>query len=147
MMIPCAEKLSLLIACPDASVRDWLVLAAVEAECFGLMVTTPHAPVVMNLLMRQAFHPQATPRFDVMVTDLALPGLNGVGMLRQMKQEIALRPFLARIIQTEDDVADAVFEGGFDLFAPMPNSLESLTDLFRNISKRCLAWYEGVAAA
>jgi DNA-binding NarL/FixJ family response regulator len=111
------------------------------------MVTTPHAPVVMNLLMRQAFHPQATPRFDVMVTDLALPGLAGVGMLRQMKQEIALRPFLARIIQTEDDVADAVFEGGFDLFAPMPNSLESLTDLFRNISKRCLAWYEAVAAA
>jgi DNA-binding NarL/FixJ family response regulator len=146
-MIPCAEKLSLMIASPDSSVRDWLVLAAVEAECYGLMVTTPYNSVVMNVLVRQAFQPQITPRFDVLVTDQSLPGLAGIGMLMQVRQEAAMRPFLARVIPAEDDVANAVFEGGFDLFAPMPPSLETLTELFRTVSRRCLAWYEGVAAA
>jgi CheY-like chemotaxis protein len=140
-MIPCAEKFSLMVASPDDGVRGWLALAAVEAECYGLVVSAAGPEAAMGMLVRQAFRGQIAGRFDVVVADRAMPGLDGVGLIAKLKQNTAIRPFMARLLQPGEDPSEVVLEEGFDLFAPLPDSLGALTALLQTIAQRCLEWY------
>src|SRR4051812_42928420 len=128
-MIPCAEKFSLMVASPDDGVRGWLALAAVEAECYGLVVSATGPEPAMGMLVRQAFRGVTAGRFDIVIADRPMPGLEGVGLIAKLTQKSTVRPFMARLLQPGEDPAEVVLEEGFDLFAPLPNSLASLTAL------------------
>jgi CheY-like chemotaxis protein len=141
VMIPCAEKFSLMVASPDDGVRGWLALAAVEAECYGLVVSAAGPEPAMGMLVRQAFRGRIAGRFDIVIADRPMPGLEGVGLIAKLKQNTAVRPFMARLLQPGEDPSEVVIEEGFDLFAPLPDSLEALTSLLQVIAQRCLDWY------
>jgi signal transduction histidine kinase/ActR/RegA family two-component response regulator len=80
-----AHGINILLVDDDAMVRDIL---AGELEARGLCVTTAGDAVQALGLLDQGL------LFDVMVTDYAMPGMNGVALIREVRRRIPAQPVL-----------------------------------------------------
>ncbi len=75
-------------------------------------------------------------RFDLLITDVEMPGMNGFELTRRIREQEGARgtarlPIIAATAHAGEDSAQRLYEVGVDAHLPKPFSLERLEDLVR----------------
>ena len=116
----------LLVVEDDDTIRD-TVSEAMELEGFAVTAAT-NGQSAWDLLRRE--------RFDLVVMDLMLPGMNGLDLCRQLRQEP--NPPLILVVSARDTETDRVFglEVGADDYLIKPFGMRELVARCRALLRR-----------
>lgn len=114
----------------DRSIR-WVLQKALEAV--GISVRAfESADVVLDLLKRGV---DSAP--DVLVSDIRMPGLDGLQLLAEIQQDYRELPVIIMTAYSDLDSAVSVYEGGAFEYLPKPFDVDEAVDLvMRAISHR-----------
>ena len=121
-----AKKISILIVDDEESVRDSLYNWFIED---GYRVETAENA-------QKALHLLESDRFDIILADIKMPGMDGLEMLRRIK---SIKPDSIIIVMTAfatvDTAVKALKDGAFD-YVTKPFDPDDLTHLIRNATKQ-----------
>ncbi|MDT5159582.1 MAG: hypothetical protein QOH51_3939 [Acidobacteriota bacterium] len=122
------EKRHVLIV-EDAS--DTLEMLRVVFERRGYSATTCDTP-------EEALSVAATSRFDIIVSDIGLPGIDGYDLIRRLRQLPHMRevPALALTGYAAASDAEAALAAGFDAHVPKPVDPTVLAGLIEQLMRR-----------
>ncbi|MCK9450592.1 MAG: sigma-54 dependent transcriptional regulator [Bacteroidales bacterium] len=120
------KKNSILIVDDEASVRDslynWFLEDGFEVSC------AENASKALNMLDNQ--------RFDIILADIKMPGMDGLEMLRRIKQIIPDAVVIViTAFATVDTAVQALKDGAFD-YVTKPFDPDDLSHLIRNALKQ-----------
>lgn len=118
-------QLKVWIVDDDASVR-WVLEKALGAE---LIVTRSFENAASFFTAVETAHP------DVLITDIRMPGMDGLEMMRRLE---SLRPSLPVIVMTAHsdlDSAVAAYQGGAFEYLPKPFDIDQAVDLVRRAAR------------
>lgn len=77
---------------------------------------------------QQAAKLLAEERFDVLVTDIAMPGKNGYELIRELRSHDSATFVIAISGQSDEDVGNLALENGANVFFSKPLELENFLD-------------------
>lgn len=122
-------------------------------QSLSILIVEDHSPLAANLydyLLGCGHHPDAAPDgvsglqlalcgdYDAIVLDWNLPRLNGLGVLRRLRQEASVRvPVI--MLTARDQLTDKIdgFESGLDDFLVKPVAMAELELRLRVLVQRC----------
>ena len=105
----------------DRSIR-WVLQKALESVAIDVRVFENAADVLSELK-------NDTP--DVLVSDIRMPGMDGLQLLRDIKQNIPDLPVIIMTAYSDLDSAVSVYEGGAFEYLPKPFDVDEAVDLVR----------------
>jgi len=123
------EGNSILIVEDDANLRYLLETAAARAGGFEVVGALPDGQAALEWLHRRAGHELP----DLVLTDLSMPRLTGLELLRAIKADERLRPIPVAMITSSNvpnDRSDALAAGACD-FIEKPHGLDALASVLR----------------
>lgn len=127
------SPLSLLIAEDDKKLRYLMEAAAVHAGGFGPIVGAADGQAALETVRSGS-----TP--DLIVTDLAMPRMTGIELIRALKQDPATRSIPIAMVTSSDipnDREDALAAGAFK-FLPKPHGFDALVAMLADIRESYL---------
>lgn len=90
-------------------------------------VAVPGGPEALDVLARRPF--------DVMLTDLRMPGMNGIDLLRTVRERYPeVYPVMLTGYSTAESAVQALSAGAFD-YVPKPFRLEQVTNVLRHLDQ------------
>lgn len=128
-------KISLLIAEDDPHIRYLVQSAAERAGCFGAIMTVENGEAALQTVQRA----ETADLPELIVTDLSMPRMTGIELIRALKSEERTRHIPVAVITSSDlphDRDDALAAGAC-MFEPKPQGLETLTRLLLQIRHSC----------
>jgi CheY-like chemotaxis protein len=128
-------KLSLLIAEDDHNLRYLMEAAARHAGGFDPILTAADGQAALEVIRNGTVHP------DLIVTDLSMPRMTGIELIRALKQDPATRSIPVAVVTSSDivnDREDALIAGA-QSFWPKPHGFEALIALLKGIRDSCRA--------
>jgi len=108
----------------DRSIR-WVLQKALEAVDISVRAFES-ADVVLDLLKRGVDSPP-----DVLVSDIRMPGLDGLQLLAEIQQDYRELPVIIMTAYSDLDSAVSVYEGGAFEYLPKPFDVDEAVDLVR----------------
>src|SRR3954468_19339796 len=141
--MPHEHKVPLMIVEDDANIRYLLSAAAERAEVYGPITTAPDGQAALELLRQ--LEPSALP--EVIATDLSMPRMNGIELIRALKADPALRHIPVGVITSSDQPNDRndAFAAGACAFIWKPHSLDALIKALLVIYESCAQVGKAVA--
>jgi DNA-binding response OmpR family regulator len=83
--------------------------------------------------------PDGISSYDLIMVDLGLPGLEGLGLCEHIRQKDSLRPIIVITAKTDEDIAVSSFMKGADDFIRKPFGLEELYARIQRLLGRAVA--------
>jgi two-component system nitrogen regulation response regulator GlnG len=114
-----SKKSNVWVVDDDRSIR-WVLQKALESVAINVRVFE-NATDVLNELKN------GTP--DVLVSDIRMPGMNGLQLLDDIKQNIPELPVIIMTAYSDLDSAVSVYEGGAFEYLPKPFDVDEAVDL------------------
>jgi two-component system nitrogen regulation response regulator GlnG len=116
-----SKKSNVWVLDDDRSIR-WVLQKALESVAINVRVFE-NATEVLNELKN------GTP--DVLVSDIRMPGMDGLQLLDDIKQNIPELPVIIMTAYSDLDSAVSVYEGGAFEYLPKPFDVDEAVDLVR----------------
>ena len=116
-----SKKSNVWVVDDDRSIR-WVLQKALESVAIDVRVFENAADVLSELK-------NDTP--DVLVSDIRMPGMDGLQLLRDIKQNIPDLPVIIMTAYSDLDSAVSVYEGGAFEYLPKPFDVDEAVDLVR----------------
>ncbi|HDY85631.1 MAG TPA: nitrogen regulation protein NR(I), partial [Methylophaga sp.] len=116
-----SKKSNVWVVDDDRSIR-WVLQKALESVDMNVRVFE-NAADVLNELKND------TP--DVLISDIRMPGMDGLQLLRDIKQNIPDLPVIIMTAYSDLDSAVSVYEGGAFEYLPKPFDVDEAVDLVR----------------
>lgn len=117
-----AAKSIVWIVDDDRSIR-WVLQKALESVDISVRAFES-ADVVLDLLKRGVDSPP-----DVLVSDIRMPGLDGLQLLAEIQQDYRELPVIIMTAYSDLDSAVSVYEGGAFEYLPKPFDVDEAVDL------------------
>lgn len=92
--------------------------------------TAESAEKALNVLHRQS------ESVDLVITDFVMPGMNGLQLLRKIKQKYPSLPVVVMSAKGTDGLAEDAAEKGGEMFLNKPFLIEELLRGIRNIAEQ-----------
>lgn len=116
-----SKKANVWVVDDDRSIR-WVLQKALELVAINVRVFENAADVLSELK-------NDTP--DVLVSDIRMPGMDGLQLLADIKQNIPDLPVIIMTAYSDLDSAVSVYEGGAFEYLPKPFDVDDAVDLVR----------------
>jgi CheY-like chemotaxis protein len=128
-------KVSLLIAEDDPHIRYLMVAAAERTGCFAPIGSFADGESAWEAMRSSA--PHDLPEF--VVSDLSMPRMSGLDLIRAMKREERTRGIPIAIVTSSDQPSDRddALTAGAAAFEQKPQGLEALTQLLATLRHSC----------
>ena len=108
------------------------------------MIHVEDGQAALDYLFRQAAYadPQASPRPDLILLDLRLPKVDGLEVLRRIKEDDELKRIPTVVLTTSAAEADMVkaYDHGANSYLVKPVDFEKFTKLMETFGYYWLAW-------
>jgi CheY-like chemotaxis protein len=135
--MPHSGKVALLIVEDDSNIRYLLEVAAQRSDLFDPIRSAPDGQAALDLL-------QASDTADlpvIIVTDLSMPRVTGLELLRALKNDVRLRSIPAAVISSSDVPNDRelALQAGACSFVHKPYGVDSLMRVLIDIRESCVA--------
>jgi len=109
----------------DDSAYLWKLIDAVKPLGFECLIMSDSLEASRML---------ASERFDVLVTDIAMPGMDGYEVIRKLRSRDNDTFIIAISGQNDESVARRALKNGADIFFPKPLELENFLETFQHLS-------------
>ena len=76
------------------------------------------------------------PPFDMVLTDMWMPEMDGAGLAREIRADARLAPLPVYVITADVELEDSYSEKGFDDIVLKPVTIDSLTELLLAAEKK-----------
>ncbi len=126
---------SLLIAEDDPHIRELLEIAASRIGGFSRIQSAEDGLAALELLRNS----KSTDYPDLLVSDLCMPRLDGLSLIRELKQDPAMRRIPIAIITSSNiphDRRDALAAGAY-AFVEKPQGIEALAQVLATLRDSC----------
>ncbi|MCK5708834.1 MAG: response regulator [Candidatus Aureabacteria bacterium] len=121
------NKKTILIVEDEEYVRDFLDLLLRDKY---IVIGSPDGVDAMNKI-------NITPKIDLILLDLHMPGINGIDLLRTLKKEVDLDiPVIIVTAYSSPEIRDEAVELGVKDFISKPFSVDYLERSIRNIFEK-----------
>lgn len=133
--MPSEEIISLFIVEDDANIRYLLEVAAQRAGGFDPVRVAPDGQAAWEMLQQT----DAPSLPDLIITDLSMPRLNGLDLVRRLKADAHLHSIPVAILTSSNqahDREDALLAGACAFF-PKPQGLEALRRVLAELRDTC----------
>ena len=133
--MPPDAKLTLLIAEDDQNLRYLMEAAARHAGGFDPILTAADGQAALDAVRKSGAHP------DLIVTDLSMPRMTGIELIRALKRDAATRGIPVAVVTSSDianDREDALAAGAQSFWAK-PHGFDALIALLNSIRDSCRA--------
>lgn len=117
--------LRVLLADDHRIVRDGLALLIERESDMTLVATAEDGPGLLRAVREH--------RPDVLVTDISMPGLNGIDAVRRLRAELPQMPVLCLSVHDEDRLVLAMIEAGASGYVLKDCSFEELARAVRQV--------------
>lgn len=116
-----SKKSNVWVVDDDRSIR-WVLQKALESVAINVRVFENAADVLNELK-------NVTP--DVLISDIRMPGMDGLQLLADIKQNIPTLPVIIMTAYSDLDSAVSVYEGGAFEYLPKPFDVDEAVELVR----------------
>ena len=110
--------------------------SSANGEALRDLLTLEGAQVTVESSPASAIARAGTERFDIVISDIAMPDMSGYELARRIRQQVEMaQPVLVALTgygQSTD--REAAFAAGFDLHLTKPVSLDQLMAMLRALS-------------
>jgi CheY-like chemotaxis protein len=130
------EKVSLLIVEDDPNIRYLMEEAAARTGVFQRVASAPDGSAALEFLKQANLRELP----DFVVTDLCMPRMTGIELLRAMKADLALRSIPVAVITSSNipnDRDDAIAAGACS-FVQKPHGLDALVKVLLTLRVSCV---------
>jgi CheY-like chemotaxis protein len=134
--MPSDDKLPLLVAEDDAHLRYFFEAAALRSDAFGPLIIVPDGQAAWEQLERMRH--ETLPA--LIVTDLSMPRMDGIELVRALKSDAQFRAIPVAVITSSDlpNDRELALAAGACAFLRKPHGIEALKRALLELRNSCI---------